>query len=197
MNRINLKENAKQQINGNIGVFLLIHIVVAGISALLNVIPAAGSLLSYAALSIFDLQLAVIYLALASGIKPEFKNLFDIFGDTRLCGNAVLLYILTSVFTFLWSLLLIVPGIVKALSYAMSPYILAENGYYMSPSDAIKESMRIMEGHKADLFVLILSFFGWFLLTGITCGIAGIYVFPYFNATMVGFYNEIKNSTVE
>lgn len=195
MDRINLKEKAKQQISGNIGVFLLMYIVITAIILLLGVIPAAGGLLSFVAAAIFEMQYIIIFLALSNGIQPEFKNLFDIFSNSRLCGNAILLYILTSVFTFLWSLLLFVPGVIKALSYSMAPYILAENEYYMSPQDAIKESMRIMEGHKMDLFILELSFIGWFLLTSITCGIAGIYVIPYYQATLTNFYKEIKDTS--
>lgn len=195
MDRINLKETAKQQISGNLGVFLLMSIVITAITLLLSVIPAAGGLLAFVAGAILEMQFIIIFLALSNGILPEFKNLFDIFSNSRLCGNAILLYILMSVFTFLWSLLLFVPGIIKALSYSMAPYILAENEYYMSPQDAIKESMRIMEGHKMDLFILELSFIGWFLLTSVTCGIAGIYVIPYYQATLTNFYKEIKDTS--
>ncbi|MBO5059928.1 MAG: DUF975 family protein [Clostridia bacterium] len=193
MDRIKLKELAKQQISGQLGVFLLIYIAVVVISSILGLIPAVGTLLSFVAGSLFQIQIIIIFLALSRGIFPEFKDLFDIFKNSRLCGNAVIVNILISVFTFLWSLLLIVPGIIKGLSYSMAPYILAENEYYMSPQDAIKESMRIMEGHKMELFVLELSFVGWFLLCSVTCGIAGIYVFPYHQATLANFYNEIKD----
>lgn len=194
MDRIKLKELAKKQISGNLGVFLLMYITAVVITLILGLIPAAGGLLSFVAGAIFEIQFVIIFLALARGTNPEFMNMFDIFKNSRLCGNSILLYILTAVYTTLWSLLFIIPGIIKALSYAMAPYILAENEYYMTPQDAIKESMRIMEGHKMDLFILELSFIGWILLTSITFGIAGIYVFPYYNATMTNFYNEIKGN---
>ncbi len=197
MDRIKLKELAKRQISGSLGAFLLMYITVVVITLILSLIPAAGGLLSFVAGAIFEIQFVLIFLALARGTQPEFTNLFDIFKNSRLCGNAILLYILTTVYTALWSLLLVIPGIIKALSYAMAPYILAENEYYMTPQDAIKESMRIMEGHKMELFVLELSFLGWILLTSLTCGIAGIYTFPYYEATMTNFYNEIKGSTEE
>ena len=197
MNRIALKDLAKQQIAGNIGVFLLMHLAAYAISAVLCIIPAVGALLGSVAAILFEFSFVIIFLALANGTLPEFKNIFDIFKNTNLCGNALLLEILISVFTFLWSLLLIVPGIIKGLSYSMAPYILAEKEYYISSSDAIKESMEMMEGHKMDLFVLSLSFIGWFLLCGITCGIASIYVIPYYRATMVNFYNSIKEKPQE
>lgn len=194
MNRTALKENAKQQISGNLGALLLMCLCAGAISMLLNLIPAAGSILSFVASALFEMQFIITFLALSNGIQPEFMNLFDIFKNSKLCGNAILLQIMIAFFTFLWSLLLIVPGIIKALSYSMAPFILTENEYYMTPQDALKESMRIMDGHKADLFVLQLSFLGWYLLTVITCGIAGIYALPYYRATLTGFYNEIKNS---
>ncbi len=192
MNRIILKDAAKQQISGNIGILLLIYIIASVIPTALIFIPAVGGILSSVISIILSFSLVMIFLGMTYGEKPEISKLFDIFKNTTLCGNALLMYILTGVFTFLWSLLLIVPGIIKMLSYSMAPYILAENDYYMSPTDAIKESMRIMDGHKMDLFILMLSFIGWYLLGYITCGIAYIYVLPYYSATMANFYNEIK-----
>lgn len=193
MNYVYLKEQAKANISGNIGTFLLMYITIYGISALLAVIPAAGSVLSFAADSIFGISLTLIFLALATGIQPKYTDMFEIFKNTRLCGNAILLEILTTFFTFLWLLLLIVPGIIKALSYSMAPFILAENDCLITPTEAIHESMRIMEGHKSDLFVLTLSFIGWWLLSIITCGVALIYVAPYYRATLTEFYNSIKD----
>lgn len=193
MDRIKLKELAKKQITGNIGVLFLIILIVYLISTVLSLIPAVGGVLSFIISAIFAVQLIVIFLDLTIGIKPDVMRLFDVFKNQQLCGNSIILYILITVFTVLWSLLLIVPGVIKSLSYSMAPYILAENDYYMTPSDAIKESMRIMNGHKLDLFVLELSFIGWWLLTALTCGILGIYVLPYHHATLANFYNEIKD----
>ena len=115
------------------------------------------------------------------------------FKNTNLCGNALLLEILISVFTFLWSLLLIVPGIIKGLSYSMAPYILAEKEYYISSSDAIKESMEMMEGHKMDLFLLQLSFIGWHILSVFTLGILEIWILPWQKISETKFMLEIKD----
>ena len=98
------------------------------------------------------------------------------------------------VFTLLWSLLFIIPGIIKAYSYYMSMYILAENKG-MSAREAISKSKQMMHGHKMELFVLELSFIGWGIVTAVTFGIAGIYVHPYMQATMVNFYDSIKGYT--
>lgn len=201
MNYYEFKENAKHQISGNIGVFLLMYIAIYVIVGLLGIIPAVGPVLGFVAESVLGISMTLIFLALANGIVPEFTDLFEIFKNTRLCGNAILLNIITGIFVFLWSLLLVVPGIIKALSYSMAPYILAENDCLLTPSEALKESMRIMDGHKMDLFMFSLSFIGWWLLVIVTCGIASIYVAPYYTAAMTNFYNAIKdkpeNNTVE
>ena len=78
----------------------------------------------------------------------------------------------------------------------MAPFILADNPNLTS-SEALSESIRIMDGHKFDLFVLQLSFFLWYILGAITFGIAYVYVVPYYEATMVNFYNEIKDKKIE
>lgn len=89
---------------------------------------------------------------------------------------------------------------IKAYSYSMVFYILAENPQ-MTASEAITESREIMDGHKFELFVLELSFILWMLLSMVTFGIAMIYVVPYMSLTMTNFYNNIKRknnvSTVE
>lgn len=109
-------------------------------------------------------------------------------------GNIVLTLFLRDLYIFLWTLLFVVPGIVKAYEYLMVPYILAENPG-MDRNQAFEISKRMMYGQKMETFLLDLSFFGWLLLAGITCGIVGIfYVSPYYEATMTELYayNKIK-----
>lgn len=98
---------------------------------------------------------------------------------------------LMNVFIFLWTLLLVIPGIIKAFSYAMTPFIITEHPE-MSANDAIDESRRIMAGHKFDLFYLFLSFIGWFLLGILSLGIGFFWIIPYVQAAEVAFYNDIK-----
>lgn len=109
-------------------------------------------------------------------------------------GNIVLTLFLRDLYIVLWSLLFIIPGIIKGLEYRMVPYILAENPG-MDRKEAFAISKRMMDGQKWDTFVLSLSFIGWELLSVITCGIVGIfYVNPYIQATFVELYsyNKIK-----
>ena len=103
-------------------------------------------------------------------------------------GNLVLTMFLKDLYVTLWTLVLIIPGIIKELEYMMVPYILAENPG-MEQREAFEISRRMMDGEKWNAFVLQLSFIGWYLLSGITCGIVGIfYVNPYVEATMAELY---------
>ncbi|MBQ6146560.1 MAG: DUF975 family protein [Clostridia bacterium] len=106
-------------------------------------------------------------------------------------GNVVLTMFLKNLFLILWSLLFIVPGIVKAYSYRMVPYLLKEHPELKS-TQAITMSRRLMNGHKWNAFVLDLSFLGWFLLSALTFGILHIfYVGPYVQATDAELYKAV------
>jgi uncharacterized membrane protein len=99
--------------------------------------------------------------------------------------------LLVGIYTFLWSLLLIIPGIVKGLSYSMTAFILKDN-QELSYNEAIEQSMDMMNGYKWKLFVLILSFIGWGLLCVLTIGIGFLWLIPYMQITQVAFYEDIK-----
>lgn len=108
-------------------------------------------------------------------------------------GNIVKTMFLKNLYAFLWSLLLIIPGIVKSYEYRMIPYILAENPD-VAADEAFRLSKEMMDGEKWDAFVLDLSFIGWALLSGISCGIAGIFwVNPYMNMTSARLYETLKH----
>lgn len=99
-------------------------------------------------------------------------------------------------FIFIWSLLFIVPGIIKAFAYSMTPYILAD-GKNVRATDAIKLSMCMTRGYKGKIFVMMLSFFWWGLLTALTGGILAIfYTGPYFSTSMAGLYEELKTNAI-
>ncbi len=106
-------------------------------------------------------------------------------------GNVVLTMFLKNLFTFLWALLFIIPGIVKAYAYRMVPYILKERPE-LSGTKAITLSRQMMKGQKWNVFVLDLSFLGWNLLSLLTLGILGIfYVAPYERATDAELYKAL------
>ena len=115
----------------------------------------------------------------------------DLFAYARYCLKIWGLTIVMGIFVMLWSLLFWFPGIIAYYRYSQAFYILAENPE-KGIMDCINESKAIMYGHKMDKFVLDLSFILWYLLAGVTCGIAGIYVTPYVGITNAGFYNSLK-----
>lgn len=98
---------------------------------------------------------------------------------TRSYLNTVLTMFVRDLFLFLWTMLFIIPGIIKSYSYRMVPYLLSENPE-MSPLEVISTSRQLMNGRKLEVFVYDLSFIGWYLLAAITCNLVGIfYFYPY------------------
>lgn len=114
----------------------------------------------------------------------------DLFSQFHRFGTGFVQAFLRNLYVFLWSLLFIVPGLVKNFSYAMTPFILADHPE-MTASEAITASRKLMDGHKGELFVLGLSFFGWNLLCILTLGIASVWVTPYINAAYAAFYRKL------
>ena len=117
----------------------------------------------------------------------------DIFyGFTAGYGNVILNMFMMNLFIALWSLLLIVPGIVKAYSYRMVPFLVAERPE-IDYKEALDTSRKMMDGEKMNAFVLDLSFLGWMLLTALTCGILGVfYTVPYMSQTNAELYVTLK-----
>ena len=120
----------------------------------------------------------------------------DLFSQFERFGTGFAQKFLRTLFTVLWSLLFIIPGIVKGLSYAMTPFILEEHPE-MTASETIKASMKLMDGHKMDLFILGLSFIGWSLLACLTMGIGFLFLNPYINAAYAAFYRSISGQRQE
>ncbi|MBQ7710020.1 MAG: DUF975 family protein [Bacteroidales bacterium] len=96
------------------------------------------------------------------------------------------------ILTVLWSLLFIIPGIIKSFSYAMTPFIIEEYPE-LTATEAIHRSRMMMRGHKFDLFWLLLSFIGWGILNIFTLGIGTLWLVPYMETSMAAFYGEVKN----
>ncbi len=189
--RAELKEMAKQQIKGNIGILFVITLVISvvgSVASLLLAIPVVGLLATIIITPALSLSIVIVYVNLVKGVKPEIKDAFAGFKDF---WTAFKTTFLVGLFTALWSLLFYIPGIIKGISYSMSMFIVAENPG-ISSREAIRRSKEMMHGHKMEYFVLGLSFIGWALLCGITFGIAAIWVIPYMQATLVNFYNNIK-----
>lgn len=124
--------------------------------------------------------------------KPyEFNDLFSQFDRFR---DGFLQNFLRGLYITLWSLLFIIPGFVAAYSYAMTPFLMAENPN-LTPSQAIAASKEMMYGHKGELFALDLSFFGWMLLCTLTLNVGNLWLNPYRNAAYAAFYRDLQAQT--
>lgn len=127
-------------------------------------------------------------LKLHDGKDADIKDLFSEFGRFR---EGFLLSLLTAIYTFLWTLLFIIPGIIAVYKYAMAPFILQENKE-MTAKEAITASKELMDGHKFELFCLGLSFIGWAFLCLLTLGIGALWLYPYENAAYAAFYRNLS-----
>lgn len=193
MDRAYLKSQAKAQIKGKIGILFVITLVIGALSglatAILGVIPAVGPLIAAIVVTpAFALSMTRVYLGLTYGKEPELKDAFSGFDDFF---SAFKVGLLVGLYTFLWSLLFVIPGIVKGISYSMSLYVLAENKG-KSARECIEASKQMTEGHKMELFVLALSFIGWSFVGAITFGIGYIWIIPYMQTTFANAYNSLK-----
>ncbi len=164
----------------------LVYVLIAGG---LSLIPHAGSLLSFLIVPPLVYGYNVILLELHRENKlVEVTRLFDGFSDFGRIGGTM---ILMQLYTVLWMLLLVIPGIVKSYSYALTPYILKDRPE-LKFNAAIEESMRMMNGYKMKLFLLDLSFIGWILLTMLTFGIGLLFLNPYMSVSRIAFYEDLK-----
>ncbi len=132
-----------------------------------------------------------IYLMDMIEINPDGKKIeLIIEGFKKSFVNSLVAMLLVGIFTFLWTLLFIIPGIVKSLAYAMTPYIIASDPS-IDAMKAIDKSQEMMKGHKMELFLLYLSFLGWFILAAITV-VGMIFLVPYIQTTVANFYIELR-----
>ncbi|WP_313132211.1 DUF975 family protein [Anaerocolumna sp.] len=125
---------------------------------------------------------------LINNTDPKFSDIFsrfDIFW--KACGMNLLIQL----YTLLWSLLFVIPGIIASLSYAMAPYIMA-NDPYMNIQEALQQSKDMMYGNKWRLFCLNISFIGWMILSAFTLGIGLLWLNPYMSAAQAAFYNDVS-----
>ncbi len=163
--------------------------VVTGILPLLGTAVLATAARYFLLGSVIAVGYAKFNLTLLGGQKPDCGVLFSCFGQWT---TAVCTRLLKSVKIFLWSLLFVIPGIVASYSYAMTDYILAEFPQ-LSAGDALRHSKEMMQGNRARLFCLQLSFIGWGILCLLTFGIGSLWLTPYVQTATAAFYQEVKS----
>lgn len=142
----------------------------------------------------FTIAASGYYLNHIRGFNPEWKSLYKEGIDNY--GSYLITGVLVNVFTFLWSLLFVVPGIIKSLAYSQAKYVIHDNPR-LKGKEAIEISKRMTNGFKGDLFSMYLSFIGWYILVGLTGGILSIYVTPYVETTAAMYYENLKRYSIE
>ena len=188
-----LRQNAKSQLDNNIfsTTWLMLMVVCLIHSAILG---AAGSISMGIATFVISGPLLFGVCRICVNLVKGNKKIAieEMFVGFKECfTESLLLSLLTGIFTFLWSLLFIIPGIVKSYSYAMAPYILQDDpskGWKQS----LEESKEMMAGNKWQLFCLDFSFIGWYILGLLCCGIGVIFVVPYSSLARANFYMALK-----
>lgn len=183
------RADARASLKGNWGGAVITTLVAGLISVVLAFIPFVGRILSILAMPIsYGFCIAFLNNARSKAVGVKTETLFEGFSDYgRIFGTMLL----RGVYVFLWSLLLIVPGIIKAYSYAMTEYILKDDPN-LKYNGAIEKSMDMMRGYKWKLFCLHFSFIGWALLSILTLGIGHLWLAPYQSQSVAHFYLELK-----
>lgn len=123
----------------------------------------------------------------------KWKVLFGGFNSAKIFFKQVGLVVLNTILCALWAILLIVPGIIKGLAYSMYPYVLRDEPD-LSVWQTLKKSEAIMKGYKGKLFLMYLSFVGWFILGAFTFGILYIWLTPYVMTSTVKFYDDVRRA---
>ena len=193
-----LKNQALAALKGNWTPAVLLSLAVMAISMVPSFFAqsdeAVSSLcviaVSYGVVLPLSVGVYAVYRKLLVGLQVKLvEDAFNI--GFKSWGHNVGGMLLMVVYTFLWSLLLIIPGIIKYFSYAMTPFILADKPE-LTANEAIELSMKMMDGHKLDFFILTLSFIGWSILAIFTLCIGYLWLVPYMYTTMAAFYEDVK-----
>lgn len=186
---------------GNFVAITFVYGLIIGITQVLSGDKDSPAILHLIGLVLFILALPLtwgfqtLFLGAVRGGEATAKDMFEGY-NKELFSRVLTTTLLYYVYVFLWSLLLLIPGCIKSYSYAMTPYILKDNPE-MKNNAAIEESMRMMDGHKLELFLLDLSFIGWAILSILTCCIGFLWLVPYMNMAHVNFYEDLKKASVE
>ena len=137
----------------------------------------------------FSVAFYWFFLSISRSETPTLSELFTIYADWKTSLKLIGTSIVVSIFVFLWSLLLIIPGIIKSFSYSQTFFVLKDHPEY-SITEAITESKKIMQGYKWKYFLLNLSFIGWGILSLFTLGIGLLWLIPYITTSLASFYNQ-------
>ena len=196
VSRPELRARARAKLGGNIFAanWLMALVAILIVSLIMSAVSFTG-IGELILIGPLGFGLALIFLSLARGKESvDFGDLLKGFTDGGFV-RLLLLGLLQNIFIILWYLLFIIPGIVKTYSYSMSYYLAIDHPDW-DWKQCIDESRRIMDGNKWKLFVLDLSFIGWYIVGMLACGIGVLWVYPYNEAARAEFYQELTGGVV-
>lgn len=179
-----LMMQAREALKGKWGGAVIATLVFCLISGAASAIPFVSLIVS----GPLAMGIAYYFLALSRGKDPLIEDLFKGFNYFL---NTFVAFLLVTLYTLLWMLLLVIPGIIAAISYSQVFFILAEDPTINS-SDAIEKSKKMMYGYKWKYFFLGFRFIGWAILALLTCGIGFLWLIPYMQVTLAKFHDDIK-----
>jgi uncharacterized membrane protein len=187
-----LMKMARESLNGKWGLAIGTFVVYLIIVSVLQIIPILGWIGSLIISGPMALGITIFSLSISRNQEARLEQIFQGFNNF---GTALSAYLLMALFTILWLLLLIIPGIIAALSYSMTFYIIADDSNIRA-MDAIDKSKKMMDGYKWKLFCLGLRFIGWALLCILTLGIGLLWLIPYISISTAKFYDDLKVESV-
>ena len=187
LDRSALKARARAQLGGGIfqspWINALLVVLVAGL------VMSVASFVAILVVGPISYGLAKIFLRVARGqgtfdVGAIFDGFKDDFAGTLLVG------LMQGIFVFLWSLLFVIPGIIKSYAYSFAFYVKVDHPEY-DWKQCLDESERLTAGHKGDLFILDLSFIGWLIVGSLACGVGSLWVAPYMEMTRTNYYLDL------
>lgn len=201
MNRIELKNRAKESLKGKYGEAIKLLLITFAISfatgfviGFLNldedIAELISSIVSLAVAGLLGFGTVSFFLKISRNETVTYKELFS---KINMCFSYLAISLLVGLFTALWSLLLIIPGIIAAINYSLVYFVKLDNPE-LGALEVLRKSKEMMNGHKWDFFVLILSFLGWAILGIFTLGILYLWLVPYIQVTYANFYNSLKEA---
>jgi len=184
-----LMAEARQVLSGRWKTAVGAAAIFIGISYPLQWLPPLGGLAAFIVSGPLSLGMARFFLGIS---RKEQVSASQVLSGFQMFWKSLGVYFFSMVFMLLWSLLLIIPGIMAAMSYSMAFFILADNET-MGPLDAISASKALMAGHRWRLTCLLARFLGWGILSVFTVGIGFLWLFPYIGVSTALFYEDLKS----
>ena len=185
-----IRQQALDALKGQWGLAIGTMLLYGLLNLIIAFIPFVSTIVSLVITGPFRLGTSMFSLSLSRGRDAKLEQIFQGFNNF---GTAFLANLLMGIYVFLWMLLLIIPGIIAALSYSMTFFIIADDPT-IKPGEAIDKSKAMMDGNKMKLFLMYLNFFLLSLACVLTLGIGYFWLIPFMQVTMAKFYDDVKGT---